>query len=228
MAAYSTLINGDKWFAYGFSRKQNRVNPLHWQAMMTLCKYHGHTTLYPLHDSFGKSKEFPPDIVPYYLGEHSLRLLHRAKSVSKNEDLLLEALIFDCHKVYPPGDMYSPELTERGQNLFDKKHIRYNRKRIKENSILVRKSLGLDIKVNDRLVELNKQCQANELYYLQSKSDKELELMGLPKHSDIFDFTLQKDVSSMSPLTSQKLTEMWWNEFNMLKGWERFDEFGGE
>lgn len=226
MAAYSTLINGDKWFAYGHSRKQNRVHPHHWQAMMQLCKYHGHVSIFPLHDSFGKNDEFPPGISPYFLAEHSLRLFERARKVTKDINVMLEALIFDCHKVYPPGDMYSPELTERRQSHFDKKHIQHNRNRIKENSILVRKSLGLPIKVNETLIELNKQCQANELHYLQNKDNEELGLMGLPKFTEVVDFRTGKEISAMNPLSSEDLSRKWWEKFNLLDGWERFEKHG--
>ena len=171
MAAYLTLIDGSIWFPYGIEREQNVIHPQQWQAQMYLCKHSGHVSVDPLHKNFGRNLQFPPDLKPYYLAEHSLRLvLEVEKYIDKNiyfsdlpeneeDKILLEALCFNCHKIYPPGDKYSPELSEKGQTKFDQSHILKNRRLVKLNSILVRKSLGLPIKVTELLVDLNKQIQ---------------------------------------------------------------------
>ena len=232
MAAYLTLIDGSIWFPYGIEREQNVIHPQQWQAMMYLCKHSGHISVDPLHSNFGRTKEFPPDLKPYFLAEHSLRLLQllELKLLQKNEklnnylDLRLEALVFDCHKVYPPGDKYSPELSEKGQNNFDSNHIKKNRMMIKWNSILVRKALQLPINVSLTLIELNKQLQSNELYYLQHKSDEELNLMNLPSHGTVLDLKTGKEVDKLFPLDSEELTRLWWIKFQELGGWLAFDE----
>lgn len=238
MAAYLTLIDGSIWFPYGIDREKNIVHPRQWQAMMNLCKHSGHTSVDIIYENFGRSKEFPPDLNPYFLAEHSLRLLQALENLIKNnqaseyfdfnnEDLnklRLEALCFDCHKVYPPGDKYSPELSEKGQSNFDINHIRKNRNLIKSNSILVRKSLGLPIRVSPILIELNKQLQSNELFYLQHKTDEELELMKLPRHTSSIDLKTGKEINKIYPLNSEELTHMWWSKFIDLKGWEAYDK----
>ena len=61
------------------------------------------------------------------------------------------------------------------------KKIQKNRRMIKLNSIMVRKSLGLQVRVSETLIELNKQLQSNELFYLQHKTDVELNLMNFKK-----------------------------------------------
>lgn len=227
MASYSTLINGDKWFPY---RNSNKVHPHHWQAMMMISKYHGHIYPKALPEDFGKSDIFDLEIKPYYLGEHSLRLFHSANDflnknkVADKEDFLLEALIFNCHKVYPPGDLYSPELTDRNLHTFNKNHVIYNRRRLKTNSKLVRLSLGLSENVNKTLIMLNKQCQANELHYLQNKNNKELELMGLPKYTKMYDFNTGETLEGVYPLNTQDLTLQWWGAFNRLNGWKRYEK----
>lgn len=245
MAAYSTLIDGSLWFPYGLDREKNIVHPRQWQAQMNLCKYSGHISVDAMYENFGRKKEFPPDLKPYFLAEHSLRLLQSLENwlkykinnlneiqtetfftgFSKNDidKLKLEALCFNCHKIYPPGDKYSPELSEKGQSNFDINHIRKNRNLIKSNSILVRKSLGLSIRVSPILVELNKQLQSNELFYLQHKTDEELELMKLPKHGEIIDLYTGQVVDKIYPLNSEELTHLWWGKFIDLKGWEAYD-----
>jgi len=236
MAAYLTLIDGSKWFPYGLERKSNRLNPKQWQAMMYLAKHNGHISVYPIHEEFGKSDEFPTDLQPYYIGESSVRLLFDLerwfKSTKSNlsEDqknlMRLEALIFNCHKVYPPGDKYSPELSEKGQNKFDALHIKKNRSLIKENSILVRRVLGLSDHVNETLIKIHKQVQANELYHLQNKNDDELVTMKLPPHSQVFDLLTGRPVDKIFPLNSEELTKLWWSKFVELNGWERFEKYG--
>jgi len=235
MAAYLTLIDDTIWFPYGPERKNNVMHPHQWQAQMYICKYGGHVSVNPLHKDFGKSKEFPPDLKPYFLGEHSLHLLNALegyfreneqleyKEKFKNE-LRLEALIFNCHKVYPPGDKNSPELSEKGQSASDTEHIQLNRFMIKANSMAVRECLGLSVSVSLILVELNRQLQANELYHLQNKSDDELKLMKLPPHSKMFDLKTGREVHKIYPLTSQELTEIWWSKFIDLGGWEAYGE----
>ena len=235
MAAYLTLIDGTIWFPYGNEREYNKVHPHQWQSQMYICKYSGHVSVDPIHKDFGKSKEFPLDLRPYFLAEHSLRLLDvlnryfdeasitEYKEDFKNEQRL-EALIFNCHKVYPPGDKNSPELSEKGQSNFDTNHIRKNRFMIKANSIAVRHSLGLSRSVSPILIDLNRQLQANELYHLQNKTDEELVLMKLPPHSKIFDLKTNKEVHKIYPLNSQELSEMWWSKFIDLGGWKAFDD----
>ncbi len=234
MAAYLTLIDNTIWFPYGIEREQNKIHPHQWQAMMYICKHGGHISVNPIHKDFGKLKEFPPDLRPYFIGEYCLRLLDSLEryfkennldysSEYKNE-LRLEALCFSCHKVYPPGDKTSPELSEKGQSNFDVQHIQKNRYMIKSNSMAVRKSLRLPINVSTLLIDLNKQLQANELYHLQNKSDEELLLMKLPPHSKIYDLKTGKETFKIYPLTSQELTEMWWSKFIDLGGWEAFGE----
>lgn len=247
MAAYLTLIDGSIWFPYGIDREKNVVHPRQWQAMMYLCKHSGHISVDSIYENFGRKKEFPPDLKPYFLAEHSLRLLQALENwflIASDEDLQeiyyhrpdyftsheidkdklrLEALCFNCHKVYPPGDKYSPELSEKGQSNFDVNHIRKNRNLIKSNSILVRRSLNLPIRVSDILIELNKQLQSDELYYLQHKTDEELELMKLPDHGIIFDLKTGKESDKIYPLNSEELTYMWWSKFIDLKGWEAYD-----
>lgn len=245
MAAYLTLIDGSIWFPYGLDREKNIVHPRQWQAQMNLCKHSGHISVDSMYGNFGRKKEFPPDLKPYFLAEHSLRLLQALEKwlkyrinnlheiqmepfftgFSKDDidKLKLEALCFNCHKVYPPGDKYSPELSEKGQSNFDVNHIRKNRSLIKSNSILVRRSLGLPIKVSDILIELNKQLQSDELFYLQHKTDEELELMKLPKHGVITDLKTGKEIDKIYPLNSEELTHIWWSKFIDLKGWEAYD-----
>lgn len=237
MAAYLTLIDGSIWFPYGIDREKNVVHPRQWQAMMYLCKHSGHISVDSIYENFGRKKEFPPDLKPYFLAEHSLRLLQALENYIKKaeaseyfdfteddlNELRLEALCFNCHKVYPPGDKYSPELSEKGQSNFDVNHIRKNRNLIKSNSILVRRSLNLSIRVSDILIELNKQLQSDELYYLQHKTDEELELMKLPHHSTIIDLKTGKESDKIYPLNSEELTYMWWSKFIDLKGWEAYD-----
>lgn len=225
MAAYSTLIDGSKWFSYGIETRKNVVNPIQWQAQHYICRYNGHISISLLSKDFGRTSSFP-SLKPYFLGEHSLRLYKEALRNNLPEELLIEALIFNCHKVYPPGDKYSPELSEKGQNSFDIAHIRKNRKMIKSNSIYVRKSLGLDIDVSEDLIDLNKIIQANELYFLQQKTDEELETMGLPKHSLMYDVETGNIQETLIPLDSQKLSEIWWEKFRDLDGWKRFDRYG--
>lgn len=235
MASFQTLINGDKWFAFGYARKQNIVHPHHWQAMMQLVKYNGHISSKPISSDFAKTK-FSIHLSgihnPYMLGEHSIRLFHRANkyletnSVENFEEFLLEALIFDCYKVYPPGDKYSPELTERGQRSFEKKYIKFTRKILKENSNLVRSSLGLDFKVNPILIDLNKQLQSDELHYLQFKANSELELMGLPRYGKVLDLRSKKECEEIRPLSTSELTLEWWSNFISLHGWQRYKEYG--
>lgn len=233
MAAYLTLIDGSKWFPYGIDREFNRIHPAQWQAQMYLCKHSGHISVDPLHKNFGRTKEFPPDLKPYYLAESSLRLLQSLEKYlkskgenlnsDKNLDLRLEALIFSCHKIYPPGDKYSPELSEKSQSNFDTKFIQKLRRMIKLNSIMVRKSLGLEVKVSEILIELNKQLQSNELFYLQNKNDDELKLMNLPSHNAIYDLKTNKEIPKLFPLNSEELTSLWWSKFIELGGWECFD-----
>lgn len=245
MAAYLTLIDGSIWFPYGIDREKNVVHPRQWQAMMNLCKHSGHISVDLIYENFGRKKEFPPDLRPYFLAEHSLRLLYSLEKwlISTFKDglvcnkwelghldasddfqkLKLEALCFNCHKVYPPGDKYSPELSEKSQSNFDVNHIRKNRNLIKSNSILVRRSLGLPIKVSPILIELNKQLQSDELYYLQHKTDEELELMKLPNHRSAIDLKTGKESDKIYPLSSEELTHMWWSKFIDLKGWEYYD-----
>lgn len=235
MAAYLTLIDGTIWFPYGIEREQNVIHPHQWQAQMYICKHGGHVSVNPIHNDFGKSKEFPPDLKPYFLAEHSLRLLNSLerwflegecdnyREDYKNE-LRLEALIFNCHKVYPPGDKNSPELSEKGQSNFDQNHIKKVRWMIKANSMAVRESLGLSISVSPLLIDLNRQLQANELYHLQGKNDDELSLMKLPCHSAVYDLKTGKEVHKIYPLSSQELTEMWWSLFIDLGGWKAYGE----
>lgn len=234
MAAYLTLIDGSKWFPYGIDRESNRIYPTQWQAQMYLCKHSGHISVDPLHKNFGRTKEFPPDLKPYYLAESSLRLLQLLEkdlkskgeklNTDENLDLRLEALIFSCHKIYPPGDKYSPELSEKSQSNFDTHHIQKNRRMIKANSIMVRKALGLQVRVSEILIELNKQLQSNELYYLQHKSDDELKLMNLPPHGVLYSLKNGKEIPKLFPLNSEELTSLWWSKFIELGGWECFDE----
>lgn len=233
MAAYLTLIDGSKWFPYGIDREQNRIHPMQWQAQMYLCKHSGHISVDPLHKNFGRTREFPPDLKPYYLAESSLRLLQLLEkdlklkgeklNTDENLDLRLEALIFSCHKIYPPGDKYSPELSEKSQSNFDTHHIQKNRRMIKLNSIMVRKSLGLQVRVSETLIELNKQLQSNELFYLQHKTDVELNLMNLPSHGPIYDLKNGRELPKLFPLNSEELTALWWAKFIDLGGWECFD-----
>lgn len=233
MAAYLTLIDGTIWFPYGIEREQNKIHPHQWQAQMYMCKHGGHVSVNPIHKDFGKSKEFPPDLKPYFLAEHSLRLLNLLERWFLTDDgidyteqfkneLRLEALIFNCHKVYPPGDKNSPELSEKGQSNFDQNHIKKVRWMIKANSMAVRESLGLSISVSSILIDLNRRLQANELYHLQGKNDDELNLMKLPSHSAIYDLKTGKEVHKIYPLNSQELTEMWWSKFIDFGGWRAY------
>lgn len=230
MASYITLNDGSKWFIYK-ERGQNRVRPIHAQAQMNICKYGGHSSTYPLHSDFGKPNkktgelDFPPDLEPYFLGEHSLRLLQLAKFQKLNENLLFEALMFNAHKVYPPGDKYTPELNDKNQNHFDQMHIKKNRALIKMNMIVTRKTYGLNKDPSPRLVDINRQLLSNELSCLQDKSDDELEKMKMPRSGKIYDLRTNKEVDRIYPLGTTELTKMWWKEFNNFKGWDRYEEF---
>lgn len=233
MASYITLNDGSKWFIYK-ERNQNRVRPIHSQALMNICKYGGHVTSYPFHSDFGKLKktangklelEFPPDLEPYFLGEHSLRLLQMARFQNLNEDYQFEALMFNSHKVYPPGDKYTPELNDKNQNRFDQLHIKKNRALIKMNMIVTRRTYGLSKDPTPRMVDINRQLLSNELWCLQDKSDDELEKMKIPKSSTIYDLKTGKKVDRIYPLGTTELTKMWWKEFNLLEGWDRYEEF---
>lgn len=95
---------------------------------------------------------------------------------------------------------------------------------IKANSIMVRKALGLQVRVSEILIELNKQLQSNELYYLQHKSDDELKLMNLPPHGVLYSLKNGKEIPKLFPLNSEELTSLWWSKFIELGGWECFDE----
>lgn len=230
MASYITLNDGSKWFIYK-ERNQNRVRPVHSQAQMNVCKYGGHISIYPLHTDFGKEKngklELPPDLDPYFLGEHALRLLQlvRKTKYKDNKDLCFEALMFNAHKIYPPGDKYTPELNDKDQNKFDQLHIRKNRTLIKINMIITRKTYGLNKNPSEILLDLNRQLQSNELYFLQNKTDDELVKMKMPKHGSVYDLETGKEIDRIYPLSTWELSNIWWKEFNYYDGWDRYEEF---
>lgn len=231
MPAYSTLVSGDKFFPY--KENLNAVHPDHGDAQFFIPKHNCHTSITLWERNFWKKNEID-DNFPYTLGEDSLRLYQLAKYDLLSEELQFEALMFNFHKVYPPGEKGSPELSEKGLNSFDEKYVQKTRRLIKANSMMVRDAFGIPIKISKKLIDLHRQLQSNVLYYLQHKNNDELECMNLPPYSDVFDLvsnendliTNHKKVPKLFPCDENTVRRVWWKEFKKLRGGERFEKFG--
>lgn len=234
MASFTTVSGGDKFFPY--KEALNAVHPDHGDAMFFIPKHNGHISINPWIRNFWEYEEID-DNFSYTLGEDSLRLLQLAKYENLNVELQFEALMFNFHKVYPPGDKVSPELSEKGLMGFDEKYVQKTRRLIKANSIAVREAFGIKIEVSEEIIELHRDLQANVLYYLQHKTDDELELMDLPDHDHVYNLISINDkkpkldlsgkiFSNLIPSDVNLVRKVWWNEFKNLGGAERFNENG--
>lgn len=234
MASFTTLHGGDKFFPH--KEALNAVHPIHGEAMFILPKHNGHISMHPWKKDSWKNDEMD-DNYPYTLGEDSLRLYQLAKYKGFSDDLQFEALIFNFHKVYPPGDKTSPELSEKGLNAFDEKYVQKTRRLIKANSIMVRKAFGIEIEISEDLLDLHRDLQANVLFYMQHKSDKELEMMTLPDHSVSYNLIVgdkkdprldlsKKTISRLVPTDMNLVRRVYWQEFRKMKGEERWLKYG--
>lgn len=232
MASYSTLSGNDKFFPH--KENLNAAHPDHGDAQFFIPKHNSHTSISKWKKNFWKEDTIE-DNFPYTLGEDSLRLYQLAKLNKLSDDLLFEALMFNFHKVYPPGDKSSPELSEKGLNTFDERYIQKTRRLIKANSIMVREAFGLPIKISKKLLDLHRGLQANVLFYLQHKNDSELELMNLPHHGDVLELLNNEGTElllcarksqGLFPSDENSVRRVWWKEFKKLKGAERFDKYG--
>lgn len=240
MTSYSTLISGDKYFPY--HEHLNAVHPDHVDAQFFIPKHNSHTFMgKSWNRNFWKNDNFE-DNFPYTLGEDSLRLYQLSVINNLSDDLQFEALIFNFHKVYPPGDKSSPELSEKGLSEFDEKFVQKLRRLIKYNSMVVREAFGIPVKISPKLLEMHRQLQANVLFFLQHKTDKELELMNLPIHTEMLelyeDSTPDGDqennvivldgikMKDFCPSDENSVRRLWWREFRRLGGEQRYERYG--
>lgn len=237
MTSYSTLLGGDKYFPY--KEHLNAVHPDHADAQFFIPKHNCHTFIGKGWERNFWKNDIIEDNFPYTLGEDSLRLYQLAKLENLDDDILFEALIFNFHKVYPPGEKSSPELSDKGLQGFEEKFVQKTRRLIKFNSMMVREAFGIPVKINSKLLELHRILQSNVLFYLQHKTDKELELMNLPYHSQPYELLTdeeentnddlllnRKKTSSLFPSDENAVRRCWWKEFKKLRGGQRFERYG--